>query len=240
MDISDTRYGPLYMIPTLLGETEPLEVLPLSIKRTIEEVDHYIAENEKTARRFIKKITPRKSQESLHFFLLNKYTEPELLPEYLKPCLAGAPMGVLSEAGSPGIADPGAAIVHLAHQQGIRVIPLVGPSSILMAMMASGLNGQSFAFNGYLPIDKSERKQAIRKLEKRSQAEGQSQIFMETPYRNDKLLAELIKSLHPTTRLCIAVDITQKSEFIRTLTVAEWKRQLPELHKRPTIFIIQG
>lgn len=240
METSKVPYGPLYMIPTLLGEIEPLEALPLSIKRTIEEVDYYIAENEKTARRFIKKITPRKSQDALHFSLLNKYTEPELLPEYLKPCLQGEAVGVLSEAGCPGIADPGASIVQLAHEKGIRVIPLVGPSSILMAMMASGLNGQSFAFNGYLPIDKNERKQAIRKLEKRSRAEGQSQICMETPYRNDKLLEELLRSLQPTTRLCIAADITLKTELIKTRTVAAWKKQIPDLHKRPAIFIIHA
>ena len=176
----------------------------------------------------------------LEISVLNKYTEPELLPEYLNPCLEGKPVGVLSEAGCPGIADPGAAIAELAHEKGIRVIPLVGPSSILLALMASGLNGQSFAFNGYLPIDKVERKKAIKSLEKRSRLEGQSQIFMETPYRNDKLLEELLRSLDPGTRLCIAADISLKSEMIRTLPVADWKHAIPDLNKRPAIFILQA
>ena len=232
--------GQIYLIPSLLGNTEPLEVLPLSTKRTIEGLNHYIVENERTARRFIKKMTPRKSQDALVFYLLNKYTEPQLLPEYLQPCLEGVSMGLLSEAGCPGIADPGASIVDLAHRMGIRVIPMVGPSSILLALMSSGLNGQNFAFNGYLPIDKGERKKAIKSLEKHSRTMGQSQIFMETPYRNDKLLEELIRSLHPNTRLCIATDLTMTTEFIRTRTVSEWKENKPELHKRPSIFILQA
>lgn len=240
MEASETPYAPVYLIPTLLGDVEPLEVLPLSIKRTIEELDHYIAENEKSARRFIKKVCPRKSQQVLEISVLNKYTEPELLPEYLNPCREGKAVGVLSEAGCPGIADPGAAIAEIAHEKGIRVIPLVGPSSILLALMASGLNGQSFAFNGYLPIDRVERKKAIKQLEKRSRSEGQSQIFMETPYRNNTLLEELLRSLDPGTRLCIAADISLKSEMIRTLSVADWRHAIPDLNKRPAIFILQA
>ena len=156
--------GKLYMIPTTLGENEPLEVLPISIKRIIEEIDHYIVENEKTARRFIKKISPRKSQPNLNIALLNKFTDPKVLPSFLDPCFEGEDVGVLSEAGCPGIADPGAEIVRIAHQKGISVVPLVGPSSIILALMASGLNGQNFAFNGYLPIENSERKKAIKKI----------------------------------------------------------------------------
>jgi 16S rRNA (cytidine1402-2'-O)-methyltransferase len=233
-------FGQLYLIPSLLGNTEALEVLPLSIKRTIEGLNHYIVENERTARRFIKKITPRKSQDTLVFSILNKYTEPLLLPEYLQPCLAGISIGVLSEAGCPGIADPGASIVALAHQMGIRVIPLVGPSSILLALMGSGLNGQNFAFNGYLPIDKVDRKKAIKHLEKYSRTTGQSQIFMETPYRNNKLFEELLRNLHSETRLCIATDLTLPTEYIRTMKASQWKENPPDLHKRPSIFIIQG
>lgn len=238
MDATNDSYGKLYLIPAMLGETEPLEVLPLSIKRTVEGLQHFIVENERSARRFIKKLTPRKSQDQLVISLLNKYTEPELLPEYLQPCLKGVSVGVLSEAGCPAIADPGAVIVQLAHQKGIQVVPLVGPSSILLALMASGLNGQSFAFNGYLPIEAPERRKHLRELEKRSADLGQSQLFMETPYRNDKLFAELLQVLRKDTRLCVAADLTLKSEYIRTRRIEEWKGQEPELNKRPAIFIL--
>ena len=240
MDTQVSTYGTLYLIPTTLGDTEPLEVLPLTIKRTVEGIDHYIVENEKTARRFIKKITPRKSQAQLEIVPLNKYTEPEILPEYLLPCLEGQDVGVLSEAGCPGVADPGAIIVRLAHEKGIRVVPLVGPSSIILALMASGLNGQNFAFNGYLPIDAQERKKLLKSLEKKSRELGQTQLFMETPYRNDKLFAELIRTLRADTLLCIGADLTLKTEWIRTMTVSQWKGKTPGLHKRPAIYAILG
>ncbi len=240
MNARTEAYGKLYLIPTLLGDTEPLEVLPLSIKRTVEELQYFIVENERSARRFIKKLTPRKAQDSLVLSLLNKYTEPHLLPEYLAPCLSGQSVGVLSEAGCPAVADPGAVIVQLAHEKGIQVVPLVGPSSILMALMASGMNGQNFAFNGYLPIDTSERRKYLKDLEKRSAEWGQAQLFMETPYRNEKLFAELLQTLRKDTRLCVAADLTLKSETVRTLRVAEWQGQQPDLNKRPAIFIIQA
>lgn len=232
--------GKLFLIPTTLGENEPLEVLPISIKRAIEEIDYYIVENEKSARRFIKKISPRKPQPSLLIEVLNKYTEPEVIPTFLQPCLEGHNVGVLSEAGCPGIADPGADVVKIAHQKNIQVVPLVGPSSIVLAMMASGLNGQNFAFNGYLPIDTTERKKAIKSLEKKSIDLGQSQIFIETPYRNDKLLAELTKTLSINTLLCIACDITLSTEFIATKKISDWKKTVLDLNKRPAIFILQG
>ncbi|MFT6934996.1 MAG: 16S rRNA (cytidine1402-2'-O)-methyltransferase, partial [Maribacter sp.] len=162
------KKGKLYLIPTTLGDSPPLEVLPISIKRAIESIDHYVVENEKTARHFIKKMSPRKSQPSLHLFALNKFTEAREIPSFLEPCLAGYDMGILSEAGCPGIADPGAAVVQLAHQKYIQVVPLVGPSSIVLALMASGLNGQNFAFNGYLPIDSTDRRKEIKRLEKKS------------------------------------------------------------------------
>ena len=235
-----TPKGKLFLIPTTLGENEPLEVLPISIKRAIEDIDYYIVENEKSARRFIKKISPRKSQPSLHIEVLNKYTEPEVIPTFLQPCLEGRNIGVLSEAGCPGIADPGADVVSMAHQKNIQVVPLVGPSSIVMAMMASGLNGQNFAFNGYLPIDATERKKTIKSLEKKSSDLGQSQIFIETPYRNDKLLAELLKTLSINTLLCIACDITLSTEFIVTKKISEWKKIALDLNKRPAIFIVQA
>ncbi|MGB5377648.1 SAM-dependent methyltransferase [Muriicola sp.] len=230
--------GKLFLIPTTLGETEPLEVLPISIKRAIESIDYFIVENEKTARHFIKKILPRKSQPDLHLEQLNKFTEPERIPAFLDPCMNGLNIGVLSEAGCPGVADPGADVVRLAHAKGIQVVPLVGPSSILLALMASGLNGQNFAFNGYLPIEAGERKKSLKMLEKLSKERNQTQLFMETPYRNDKLFLDVTKYLSPDTLLCLAADITLPTEFISTKTIAEWRHQSPELHKRPAIFLI--
>lgn len=232
--------GSLYLIPITLGETNALEVLPLSVRKAVESIDHYIVENEKVARAAIKRIVPSKSQPSLHFNTVNKFTEPIELGSYLQPCLDGLDIGLMSDAGCPGIADPGAAIVTMAHQKNIRVIPLVGPSSILLAMMASGLNGQNFAFNGYLPIDKAERKSKIKALEKLSKSTGQAQLFIETPYRNNQLLDALLATLTPNCSLCIAADITLPSEFIKTMTSNEWKKNKVDLHKRPTLFIIQN
>ena len=217
---------------------EPFEVLPMSVKKVIEKTSHFIVENEKSARRFIKKITPRKSQPSLKIYLLDKFTDNLEIQHYLDACSDGFNIGLLSEAGVPAVADPGAKIVQLAHSKGIKVIPLVGPSSIIMAMMASGLNGQNFAFNGYLPIDKNERKRSIKQLEKLSFEKDQSQLFIETPYRNDKMFADLLQYLSPTTKLCIATDITLPMEDIKTKTIVEWKSEKLNLHKRPTIFII--
>ena len=237
MPESGENFGTLYLIPTTLGDNAPLEVLPISIKRIIEKVDLYIAENEKVARRFIKKISSNKAQGGIQFQLLNKFTDPLEMQSYLNPCLDGKDMGLMSDAGCPGVADPGADIVAIAHEKGIKVVPLVGPSSILMAMMASGMNGQSFAFNGYLPIDKHERKNAIRKFEKKSQELNQSQIFIETPYRNDKLFADLKSALSDHTYLCLACDITLATEYIKTLTISNWRKTTLELNKRPCIFI---
>lgn len=230
--------GKLYLIPTTLGDNEPLEVLPLSVKRIIEQVDFYIAENEKAARKFIKKVSSGKPQPSLNFQLLNKYTEPSEIQTYLDPCFEGKSIGLMSDAGCPGVADPGSEVVNLAHEKGIPVIPIVGPSSIIMAMMSSGMNGQSFAFNGYLPIDNTERKAAIKKFEKRSKEYNQSQIFIETPYRNDKLLSDFKSHLNDNTRLCVACDITLASQYIKTQNISDWKGSKIELHKRPCIFII--
>ncbi|GAA0719267.1 SAM-dependent methyltransferase [Aquimarina litoralis] len=231
--------GKLYLIPTRLGDDVPLEVLPISIKKVLEQVNHYIVENEKPARRFIKKVSPSKSQRSLIIHSVNKYTDATEIPNYLAPCLNGESIGLLSDAGCPGIADPGAEVVRLAHEKGIQVTPLVGPSSIFLAMMSSGMNGQNFCFNGYLPIDKADRKSTIKSLEKNSLEKNQAQIFIETPYRNDKMLADLTAILNPNTRLCIASDITLTTEYIRTKTIEEWRKEQIELHKKPTIFIIQ-
>ena len=231
--------GKLYLLPTTLGDNEPLEVMPYSVKTMVELIDHYIVENEKSARRFIKKITPKKSQPSLTIMKLDKYAEELETRTFLDVCEQGISVGLLSEAGVPAVADPGATIVKLAHEKGIKVVPLVGPSSILMALMASGMNGQNFAFNGYLPIDNSDRKKAIKDLEKLSKEKNQSQIFIETPYRNEKMFTDLKSALTPATLLCIAVDITLPNEYIKTYSITDWKKQSPDLHKRPAIFIIQ-
>ena len=184
--------GKLYLIPTTLGDNEPLEVLPLSVRKIVEQVNYYIVENEKSARRFIKKITPRKRQQNLNILLIDKFTLEADTQHYLDVCYEGIDVGLLSEAGNPAIADPGASMVKLAHQKNIQVVPLVGPSSILLAMMSSGFNGQNFAFNGYLPIDANERKNKLKFLEKQSKTQNQSQIFIETPYRNDNVFTHLI------------------------------------------------
>jgi len=230
--------GKLYLIPTTLGDNEPLEVLPLSVRQVIEKTTYFIVENEKSARRFIKKITPRKSQSSLKIYKLDKFTTEIETQHYLDACIKGENVGLLSEAGVPAVADPGAIIVKMAHQKNIRVVPLVGPSSIIMALMSSGMNGQNFAFNGYLPIEKTERKKKIKQLEKLSFEKNQSQLFIETPYRNEKMLADLLQSLGDDTDLCIAADITLSSEYIKTQSVKDWKNTKPDLHKKPAIFII--
>lgn len=235
---STALYGKLYLIPTTLGENNPDEVLPFTVKRTVEFIDDYIVENEKTARKFIKSILPEKIQASLNLSTLNKHTAISDHAKMIQPCLEGKNIGLMSEAGCPGVADPGAVIVKLAHEKGIQVVPLVGPSSILLAIMASGMNGQSFTFNGYLPIDKSEKKIALKNLEKISQDKNQSQIFIETPYRNNKMLEDILQALNPSTYLCVATDITLPTEFIKTIRVSDWKKIKVDLHNRPTIFII--
>ena len=234
----NSRKGSLYLIPTTLGDNEPLEVLPISIKKIIEQINTYVVENEKTARRFIKRITLKKAQSSLKLFVLNKYTDSMELQRFLEPCNNGIDIGLMSEAGCPGIADPGADVVRLAHMNDIKVIPLVGPSSILMALMSSGMNGQSFAFNGYLPIDKNERKKELKRLERLSFEQNQSQIFIETPYRNNKILEDLFSVLEKNTNICVACDITLPTEYIKTLPASQWSKKKVDLHKRPTIFII--
>jgi len=232
--------GKLYLIPCPMGEVPPLAVLPMSVKSTIEKVDHYIVEHEKDARRFIKNIVPIKKQSELKISEINKFTGDEEIPSMINPCLEGFDVGIISDAGCPGIADPGARVVHIAHSHGIKVVPLVGPSSILLAMMASGLNGQNFAFNGYLPIDKGDRRTELKRLEKLSKDLDQSQLFIETPYRNNQMLLSLLETLNPQTQICVACDITLPSEYIKTTTVEQWKKTKVDLHKRPTLFILHG
>jgi 16S rRNA (cytidine1402-2'-O)-methyltransferase len=234
----DKEKGVLYLIPSPLGQNAPMEVLPLTVRKVIEELTHFIVENEKDARAFIKRISPKKNQSTLKLFPLNKFTLPEEILTYLDPIEEGITMGIISDAGCPGVADPGAEIVKMAHRKKITIHPLVGPSSILLALMGSGLNGQNFAFNGYLPIDKAKRQKEIKKLEKKSFDFNQSQLFIETPYRNDQMLQDLLKSLDRNTEVCIACDLTLPTQFIKTLSVKEWKKLNFSFHKRPAIFII--
>ena len=221
-----------------MGECNPMDVLAQTVPLVLKLIDTYIVENEKTARKFIKSVVPEKIQANLILSTLNKHTEDSDHKKMIQPCLEGINIGLMSEAGCPGVADPGAAIVKMAHEKGIQVIPLVGPSSILLAIMASGMNGQSFTFHGYIPIDKSEKKTALKNLEKMSQDKNQSQIFIETPYRNNKMLEDILQVLQPNTHVCVATDITLETEYIKTMRVSEWKKAVVDLHNRPTIFII--
>ena len=233
--------GTLYLIPCPISdETAPWDVLPAANRAVMDALDYFIVENTRTARRFLSKAGIARPIGELEFRELNEHTAAgREIEELIAPLLEGRSAGVISEAGVPGVADPGALVVEACHRRGIRVVPLVGPSSIVMAVMASGLNGQSFAFNGYLPVKPPERVQAIRRFERRAHAEGQSQLFIEAPYRNVKLMEQLLQTLAPETRLTVAMDITAPGEFIRTLRVREWRAaELPAMNKRPAIFII--
>ena len=230
--------GKLYMLPVPIGNTEVYDVLPTYNKTIIDSLDYFIVENIRTARRFLSRAGINRPIDTLTFAELNEHTSPEDISKLIVPIINGQSAGMLSEAGVPGIADPGADIAALAHRNGIDVIPLVGPSSIILALMASGLNGQSFAFNGYLPVKQPERTRAIRFFEKRAQTEHQSQIFIEAPYRNAKLLDDFLSSCANTTKLTIAVDILDPTQFIHTKTIGEWRKAKPEINKRPAIFII--
>lgn len=232
--------GKLYLIPTPLGEQAESTIPPYVIK-ILHQLDYFIAERAKTARHFIKSTEPSKAFSDLTFFELNKRTPPEDIQSFLHPTQAGHDIGLLSEAGCPGVADPGAAIVQLAHQQDIEVVPLVGPSSILLALMASGMDGQSFAFQGYLSPKPFELAKDLKKLEQQSIRHKQTQIFIETPYRNNKMIEQALKTLALSTRFCIAANLTTKGEYIKTRTIKAWKKQkAPDFHKIPAIFLIQG
>ena len=229
------------MIPCPIAESRPLwDVLPRANYDVMNALDYFIVENVRSARRFLSKVGVERKIEELEFVELNEHTtKPEEVERMLRPVLEGRSAGVISEAGVPGVADPGADIVALAHRHGIRVVPLVGPSSILMSVMASGLNGQSFAFVGYLPVKDAERQRRLKELERRAQEERQAQLFIEAPYRNVKLFEALLKTLAPKMRLTVATDITAPEEYIRTLRVEEWRKlSMPEIAKRPTIFVL--
>ncbi|TFW27429.1 SAM-dependent methyltransferase [Duganella callida] len=238
--------GTLFLIPNTLGETEALaQVLPEQVQHITAQLDYFVAENAKTARAFLKLVGARhplcKPMQEIRIAELNVNTPAAALTELLAPLLAGQDGGLVSEAGVPAVADPGADLVRLAHRHGIPVRPLVGPSSLLLAVMASGLNGQSFAFNGYLPTDAAQRDKRIRELEQRSRKEKQTQLFIETPYRNAAMLEALIGACAPATLLCVATDLSLPSETIRTMPAAQWKSaKAPDFHKKPTVFLLLG
>lgn len=231
--------GKLYLIPTPLGAGKLQNYLDAESLQVISRIKHFIVEEERTARRFISSLKLGINIPELTLYLMNEHVKPQEMIHYLDAA-KDQDMGLMSEAGVPCIADPGNIIVQMAHQKGIQVVPLIGPSSIIMALMSSGLNGQNFAFNGYLPVQSKDRVQKIRQLEKRSQTEQQTQIFIEAPYRNLQLLRDMTEACNPATKICIAVDLTLETEWIRTLTVREWKNNMPEIHKRPAIFLLQG
>jgi 16S rRNA (cytidine1402-2'-O)-methyltransferase len=231
-------FGTLYLIPVPLADEAAAKSFTSYLTNTVNEINEYIVENEKTARKFLKEAGLKTPQSELIMHDYSKHNRDNSTADFFKGLQAGKNVGLMSEAGCPGIADPGAGIVEKAHRMGIKVVPLVGPSSILLALMASGFNGQSFTFHGYLPIDKADRSKRIKELENLSERNDQTQIFIETPFRNNPLLEEILRTAHPKTRLCIACDLTSVNEFVQTKTIAEWQKKVPDLHKRPTIFLI--
>ena len=231
----------LFLIPVELGDTPQERVLPAYNREVILKIRHFIVEEVRSARRFLKRVDRDINIDELTFYPMGKHADAALFAKYLKPLEAGESVGVISEAGCPAVADPGADVVAIAQRKGFKVVPLVGPSSMILAVMASGLNGQSFAFHGYLPIDPADRMKRLKQLEERAVREHQTQLFIETPYRNAKLFATLCQTLRPQTRLCIAAGITTDDEWICTRSVADWRRStLPDLSKIPAIFLFGG
>ena len=228
----------LYLIPVLLGDTALERVLPAYNQEVVRGIRHFIVEDIRSARRFLKKVDKDFDIDGSQFYPLNKHTSPEEISGYLKPLEEGHSMGVISEAGCPAVADPGADVVALAQRKHLKVIPLVGPSSIILSVMGAGFNGQSFAFNGYLPIEAADRAKRLKLLEQRAYTEQQTQIFIETPYRNNRLVEDILATCRPQTRLCIAANITCDEEFIMTRTLKEWRGHVPDLTKQPCIFLI--
>jgi 16S rRNA (cytidine1402-2'-O)-methyltransferase len=226
----------IYLLPAPLSEN--LNSLSKDAIDTAHRIDEFIVENEKTARHYLKSIGTPILQNKLIFHLLNEHTTPEEISALRNVILQKKDIGVMSEAGCPGIADPGAAVVALAHENNVEVIPLVGPSSILLALMGSGMNGQSFVFHGYLPKDSAERRKKVLQLEKDAKSKKQSQIFIETPYRNNALLADIVAVCSISTLLCIATQVTSKEQMIKTKTIGEWKKKLPDVNKKESVFVI--
>jgi 16S rRNA (cytidine1402-2'-O)-methyltransferase len=237
----DPTFGTLFLVPCHLSEDNKSNILPDYTVNVAKELVHWVVESDKTARRFLRDMGTQIPLNDLQFSLLTKDTKPELVKHLLAPALNGHSMGMMSEAGCPAVADPGNLLVAAAHQMGIRVVPLVGPSSILMALMASGMSGQQFAFHGYLPIDREQRKKALQELEQNSKKRKQTQIFMETPFRNDGLVEDALKWLQPSTRFSISVDLTGTTEWNFSGTVAQWKKmEVPSFHKRLAVYCLLG
>jgi 16S rRNA (cytidine1402-2'-O)-methyltransferase len=232
--------GTLYLIPTTLGASALAAVIPQDVQQRVRTLDYFVAENPKTARAYLKQLGTTKPLQELHIVTLNEHTPDTDIAGLAAPLRNGHDMGVMSEAGCPGIADPGAKLVLYAHRHGIRAVPLVGPSSILLALMASGLNGQRFAFHGYLPVADVDRIKVLRELEQQSRRLNQTQIFIETPYRNGRLMQSILEHCARNTLLCIATDVSLATEDIRTMAVAEWKRSPPQLERRPSLFLLQA
>lgn len=228
----------LYLIPVTLGDTPLCNVLPQYNSEIIAGIRHFIVEDVRSARRFLRKVDPQFDIDASQFFELNKHTAPEDVAGFLRPLHDGKPMGVISEAGCPAVADPGADVVAIAQRKGMKVVPLVGPSSIILSVMASGFNGQSFAFNGYLPVKPDERVKKLRQLEQRIYNEEQTQLFIETPYRNGKMVEDILSACRPQTKLCIAANLTCENEYVHTRTVKEWRGKVPDISKIPCIFLL--
>ncbi len=232
-----TMQGKVYLIPNTLGDSQMDSVIPAGVIKVLHSLKHFIVEDIRNARRFLVKTSYPHKIDDIEFYELNKHTRPEEIPGFLSACKDGVDIGILSEAGVPAVADPGARVVEIAHQQNIRVVPLTGPSSILMALMSSGFNGQNFAFRGYLPVDKKDLAARLKEMENLSKRENQTQIFIETPYRNMRLFEQIIQVCNPTTRLCIAKNLTTSEESIEVRMISEWKKSLPKLDKQPAVFL---
>lgn len=230
--------GVLYLLPTGLGDAALDGALPAGSRDVAHRLTHFVAENPKSARAFLKQVGYPRAINTATISVLDKDTPAAAMPALLAPLRSGIDVAMVSEAGCPGVADPGALLVRAAHVAGIRVVPLIGPSAILLALMASGLNGQNFSFHGYLPIEKTRRAWHVRDLEQRSRRDDATQIFIETPYRNDAMLQAVLAECSPQTLLCVATDITQPGEQIITRNVADWRRNIPELDKRPSVFLL--
>ena len=230
--------GTLYLVPSVLGDGASILTLPAATLAILQRLDYLVVETPKQARRFLKLAGVALAERGLHIEVLDEHTAESRLPALLAPALTGSDMGVVSDAGCPGIADPGARLVRLAHTHGVRVVPLVGPSSILLALMASGLNGQRFVFHGYLPVEAARRDQAMRTLELAAQRRHETQIMIEAPYRNNRLLQALLDVCAPDTLLCLAADLTLPSEWIVTRTIAQWRTDCPDIDRRPTVFLL--
>lgn len=235
MKISQSK---LYLIPNLIGDVEPELVLPAVLPKIVESLKHFIVEDVRNARRYLRKLSKNIVIDELTFYVLNKHASQEEISTYLNACVKGLDIGLISEAGLPCVADPGNVIVEMAHRRNIRVVPIAGPSSIYMALMASGLNGQNFAFNGYLPVENNLKIRKLKELEQKVYKDQQSQIFMDTPYRNNKMFSDIMSNLNSNTYLCVAVNVSCEDEFIKTMKIKDWKTNAPDLHKKPCIFII--